>query len=101
MNVRRSSYRKVHPAVTFLLRACAPGDLTHLRSWKSVIGKKGEKLTIAYDLPDGEARARAAKLVRQAPSLRLTAVGGKAIHELSAVVEGDVLTVSALLRKAS
>jgi hypothetical protein len=96
------SHRRVHAATTFLIRSFAPGDLTHLRSWSAKLEKRGERVTILFDLPSDEARARAEKLLRQAASFRNVAVGGKAVRELSAEIFEDqaVLSITALLVKA-
>ena len=90
------SYR-VSPACSWLIRAFSPGCPTQLRCWSSrkVIG--GERLTIIFDLPDGKARLRAAEIARTAPTAELVEVGGKALRDLTAVVEADRLTVEALL----
>jgi hypothetical protein len=93
---------RIHPACTFLIKAFSPGCPTMLRSWSAKLEKRGERVTLLYDLPTDAAVGRAGQLVRQAPSFRNVAVGGKAVRELGAEILADqaVLSVSALLVKA-
>ena len=94
---------RVHVAATFLIRTFCPANAFEprlLRSWTSRRERSAERVTIRFDLPNADARSLAQGRVGQAPSARLVRVGGKAIHEIQAAVEGDVLTVSALLARA-
>jgi len=104
MIARRSSGRRryggISPAVTWLLRAFAPGCPTMLRSWASKpVDGGGERLTIVYDLPDGKARLRAFELIKSAASLKTVAIGAHAIRDIEPRVTEtpDLLTVDVLL----
>lgn len=95
---RASGHRRIHPAVSFLIRAFAPGCPTMLRSWSAKLEKRGERVILLFDLPTDEARGRAAKLVGSASAWAHVAVGNKAIRELTAeILDEDVLNVRALL----
>jgi hypothetical protein len=95
------SHRRVHPAITFLMRTFAPADVARAPAWSAKLERRGERVRLSFDLPDDDALRVAEKLARSAPALRLVAVGGKAIDELSAEICDDVLVVSALLVRAS
>jgi hypothetical protein len=95
-----SSRHRPHAAALWLVRAFAPGCPTHLRSWSAKLGRRGERVTILYDLPDEKAKRAAADLARRAPSLTQVAIGSKAVRELNVAIEGPLMTVSALLVKA-
>jgi hypothetical protein len=95
---RSSGHRRIHPAVTFLIKAFAPGCPTMLRSWSAKLEKRGERVELLFDLRTDDARVRAAKLVRSAGAWAHVAVGNKAIRELTAeILDEDVLNVRALL----
>lgn len=77
--------RKIGPAVTFLIRAFSPGCPTMLRSWESrPEGRRGERLTIFFDLPSPSAIARAKELAASAGNLRLIRVGRTVLREVTA-----------------
>jgi hypothetical protein len=97
---RSSGHRRIHPAVSFLIKAFAPGCPTMLRSWSAKLEKRGERVVLLFDLPHSLARNRATQLVRSAGAWAHVAVGSKAIRELTAeILDEDVLSVSALLVK--
>lgn len=93
-----SRYR-IHPACTFLIKAFSPGCPTMLRCWSAKLEPRGERVHLLYDLPTDEAVKRAEQLAANASALRLVAIGGKAIRELTADIHEDfrTLTVSALV----
>lgn len=105
----RSRTRRVPPAVTFLIRAFAPGCPTMLRSWESRrrrpchdgVRETIDQLTIFYDLPDQPALLRALELERSAPSLVHVRVGRTVIRGLAASISGEhrTLKVEALLAR--
>jgi hypothetical protein len=94
-SARRRRYA-LSPAVTFLIRAFAPGCPTLLRSQATKAVRGGSRLTINYDLPDSQARLRADELARSAASLKLIAVGRQVVRDVDVTI-GEVLTVSVLL----
>lgn len=92
---------RTNPAITFLLRAFAPGCPTMLSSWSRKRQGRGARITIAYHLPDDQARRRADELVRTAGSLHQVAIGRRVITAACATVDGDMLNVDVLLHYAS
>jgi hypothetical protein len=97
---RASGHRRIHPAISFLIRAFAPGCPTMLRSWSSKLTRRGERLILLFDLPTQAAQNRAVQLVRSSAAWAHVAVGNKAIRELTAeILDEDVLSVTALLVK--
>lgn len=88
---------RLDPAIAWLMRAFAPGCPTMLRSWSAKLERRGERVTLVFDLPSDEARRCAVDLARRAPTLRQIAVGRKAIRDIHASIEEDALNVSALL----
>jgi hypothetical protein len=101
MAADRRRYRRVHPAHTFLIRTFAPTCPTQLRAINARLTNRGERVVVSFDLDDDASRHRAQRLVRSAAALREVAVGGKAIREIKAAVEGDLLIVTALLVRSS
>ena len=92
---------RVHAAATFLIRTFAPGDAGLLRSWRSKLEKRGERVTILFDLPGEEAGRNAIDRSKRADSARLVTIGGKTIAELNVKLEGALMTVDALLVRNS
>jgi len=90
---------RVNAAAAFLVKAFCPGDGAHLRCWSAKLERRGERVLVEYDV-DGAYRQRAEKLCNSANAFRQVAIGTKAIRDISASIDGDVLTVSALLVRA-
>lgn len=97
------------PACAALLKAFNPGDGSALRvcterDWQ-VPGAQGGRVTLEFDLAGEFARARAAKLIRQADvlvsdALRLGGTPQRAVHVAAWVGTGSVFTVDALVLQA-
>jgi hypothetical protein len=96
--MRRRRHR-MNPAVTWLLKAFAPGCATLLRHQFTKTVPGGERVQIAYDLPDGPARLRADQLVRSSGAFKLIAIGAHSIRDIEVLVndDRDLLSVDVLL----
>lgn len=86
-------------ACNWLIRAFAPGCPTALRTWSVKVEGKAERLKIAYDLADDQARRIAADLVKRAGTLELVRIGRRVIRSPQAAIADDVLTIDVLLVK--